>query len=64
MVLETITHYLDGDITYYLPYFIGIVVLFSIRKYSAGFISKAERNLNNKTFILVVSSPSVHLRSL
>lgn len=55
MVLETISHFLSRGFISYIPYIISITLLYSLRRYCAGYVCREERNLHNKTFILIVS---------
>lgn len=72
MVLEAAVHTITSiGVARLLPWFAAAVGLYILRTWAKGFTCREERNLNNKTFVLIVScssfiSPSsaVHSSSL
>lgn len=56
-MLGILTHLIENFVpsSRYVPYILGLVVVFAIRTYAAGHRSTQERTLAGQTFILIVS---------
>lgn len=58
-MLDAISYvFKERELLNYVPYLLGITLLYTLRLWSAGYTCQEERNLHNKTFILVVSGLS------